>query len=932
MARNGSNNGNGKGLHVGSFVHKQVQRSNIPTEELRTFMTEAQRDQNPAVYERDPSLDPQLVWRGKATDDLDVPVVPIYIQEKIHPQAIVNMVRAANMDMTLQQAELFADFNGITFDKLVDFYNNPVHWSNRMILGDSLLTMTSLAEKEGLRGQVQMIYMDPPYGIKFGSNWQVSTRKRNVKDGRTDDMTRQPEQIKAFRDTWELGIHSYLSYLLDRLLVARELLTESGSVFVQIGDENVHLVRSVLDEVFGSENCVSNILVQKTSGQDQEYLDNTCDIIIWYAKNKLAMKYRQIYLDKAIGDKGASLAHYNKSIDLNGKRFDIDLDAYDPAQIERDKFRLYCLEDLSSRGSGGDTVFSFQWQKRIFYPVMGRHWRTHIEGLNRLILAERLEQSGSLPRYIRHLEDFSYFQLNNLWADVSTGGFLSRKKEYVVETNPKIIQRCMLMTTDPGDLVLDPTCGSGTTAYVAEQWGRRWITIDTSRVAIALARTRLMAARYPWYLLADSYEGAVKEAEITNLLIPGPHNAQEPDIRRGFVYERVPHVTLKSIANNEDIDTLYADFQAKMEPIRVELNQALSKAWEEWEIPREGSIDWSEDVRTLHADWWKLRRDRQIAIDKSIAAHAETELLYDKPYEDKKKVRVTGPFTIESLSPHRVIAPEVEQSASEVEGTRDDGAGQFTEIVLENLRKTGVKLAEQGTVMKLDQVESFAGTYLQASASYILESGKAQRVAICIGPQYGTVGPDLIHMAAVESREGLGFDLLLVLGFAFDPYAIQETHKPYGPLRVILSKMNPDLAMDDLLKKTGAGDLFMVFGEPDIVIERPGDEVLVLLRGVDVYDPRTGEIRSHTTDDIACWFIDTNYNGQSFFVRQAYFTGNNDPYERLRKTMRAEVNEDIWQMLYRTESQPFLPPATGKIAIKVINHYGDEVMKVYDIR
>jgi len=513
------------------------------------------------------------------------------------------------------------------------------------------------------------------------------------------------------------------------------------------------------------------------------------------------------------------------------------------------------------------------------------------------------------------------------------------------------------MTTDPGDLVLDPTCGSGTTTYVAEQWGRRWITCDTSRVAIALARTRLMAARYPYYLLADSPEGRKKEMELG--LTPALRFAQdspspdrelrgqerglggEADIRRGFVYKRVPHITLKSIANNEEIDSIHADFQAQMEPLREQLNKALKQHWEEWQIPRElPSPQRGEgpgvrgEITAIHAEWWRLRRERQKAIDASIARRAETELLYDQPYEDNKRIRVAGPFTVESLSPHRVLATTARDERPTTEARASaESAVSFANTIIENLKKAGVQNTVKNERLKFDSLEPYAGVWIQAAGTYT-ESGKARRVAVSIGPEYGTVGPEQVKESAKEAVQGVGFDLLIVCGFAFDPHVSEEARR-YGQLTVLTARMNPDLAMgEELLKKTGAGNLFMVFGEPDIAVKRVGatrespGKLTVTIKGVDVYDPTTGQIRSNGTDDIACWFVDTSYNGESFFVRQAYFTGAEEPYERLKRALRAEIDEAAWSALYQTTSLPFDLPSTGKIAVKVINHYGDEVMKV----
>jgi len=911
---------------VSAVSHKD-QRKNIPTEELRDFVSDDERAPKTQLYPRDPSLDPQLVWKGKDeqdTADLAVDVVPVYIQEKIHPLAIVEDVRASAAKTVEPQADLFADFNGITFEDYVDFYNHGHKWSNRMILGDSLLVMASLAQKEGMKEKVQMIYMDPPYGIKFGSNWQVSTRKRDVKDGKLTDVTRQPEQIRAFRDTWELGIHSYLSYLRDRLVVARELLTETGSVFVQIGDENVHLVRNVMDEVFGSANFCSQITCSKTTGTTGRLLPGTADYVLWFAKDVEHVKYAQLFKEKAHGGDGASM--YTLVEMPGGERRRIsDQESRDISLLPKGA-RICRLADLTSprvrEGRTGYYPITLNGNQHL--PRKGE-WKTHREGIDRLTSAGRIALSGDTPAYVRYINDFPAFSLTNIWDDLGAAS----DKFYVVQTGTTIVERCLLMVTEPGDLVLDPTCGSGTTAYVAEQRGRRWITCDTSRVALALARTRVMAARYPYYLLADSSEGIKKEAEIVGK--PPTTTNPQNDIKKGFVYKRIPHIQLKSIANNEEIDTIHSTYEAQLNPLREKLNAALKKNWQEWEVPREGDPKWPAAAVTLHADWWKLRLARQKEIDASIGRRADTEFLFDQPYEDNKRIRVSGPFTVESLSPHRVLRADEERPANETEGIRE-AEGDFVTRILAYLKRSGVQNTVKQERLILDPLEPYPGEYIQAAGEYRTTDGKVQRVAVTIGPQYGTVGPDLVKDAAKEAVKGVGFDILIVCGFALDPHVSEETRR-YGKLTVLTPRMNPDMLMGDgLLKKTGAANLFMVFGEPDLEVKMlPDSQLQVELRGVDVYDPTTQEIRNNSTDEVACWFIDTSYNGESFFVRHAYFTGADQPYERLRKALKAEVDEAAWASLYATISRPFKRPATGKIAVKVINHYGDEVLKVYAV-
>ena len=910
---------------IESLKHKD-KRSNIPTEELRDFVKEDENRPEAVLYPRDPSLDPQLVWKGKDEQDqqdLAVPSVPIYIQEKIHPQSIIEDVRRTEKKKAPAQASLFADFNGIEFEKMIDFYHHGTNWSNRMILGDSLYVMTSLAEKEGLKGQVQMIYIDPPYGIKFGSNWQVSTRKRDVKDGKAADVTRQPEQIRAFRDTWKLGIHSYLSYLRDRLVVARELLTETGSVFVQIGDENVHLVRCLLDEVFGAENFVSLITFRKKlMPLGAKTLENMADYLLWYCKEKSSVKYHQIFMETIPDPSGRWTG---LELQDGKKRFLNSDEKKDLAKIPTNS-RVYATVPQIAPSFSEKSVYPFVFEGKTYFPPKGGCWVTTLDKMDRLVAVGRLLVEADNPRYLMYHKDFPYTKVTNPWHDTPP----AQGKAYVVQTNEKVIQRCLLMTTDPGDLVLDPTCGSGTTAYVAEQWGRRWITTDTSRVALALARTRLMAAKYPYYYLADSSEGIKKEAEITGK-IP-PEYKTEDDIKKGFVNKRVPHITLKAIANNPEVDTIHAKYEKEMEPIREKLNGLLKKSWEEWEIPREAEKAWPKDTEKLHKEWWTMRKRRQVEIDKSIFRNADQEILYDQPYEDKKRIRVTGPFTVESLSPHRVLSVDEEIPLSEKEGRTSHGSAQFETMILENLKKAGVQNTIKNERLHFDRLETYAGTWIQAEGEYTENDGAVRRVAISIGPEHGTVGPELVKEAAKEAVKGVGFDILIICGFAFDPHVSEEA-KRFGQLTVLPARMNPDLSMgDELLKKTGAGNLFMVFGEPDLKIKKiKGGRITVEVKGVDVYDPTTGQLRSHSTDDIACWFIDTDYNEESFFVRHAYFTGADQPYDKLKRALKTEIDEEAWSSIYTTVSRPLDPPTTGKIAVKVINHYGDEVLKVYEV-
>lgn len=872
----------------------------------------------------------QLVWRGKDRQDwsdLVVNVPPLYIQEKIHPKAIIDDLKrrtAQTREAQSEMPDLFADFNGITPEQRAEFYQHDQHWSNRMILGDSLQVMASLAEREALRGKVQCIYFDPPYGIKFNSNWQVSTQSRDVKDGKQTDISREPEQVKAFRDTWKDGIHSYLTYLRDRLTVMRDLLTESGSIFVQIGDENVHRVRAVMDEVFGAENCCSEIVVRKTTGKASGLLDNSFDFLLWYARNRESVKYRQQYEERTyVGD--VNLRHLMLLDGTFASMTPSQLSGISPLP---EGSRVYHPNPLTSaRSPTAADVRLFEYHGSKFTPG-NRTFSTNLIGLDRLKKAGRLLAIGNTLRFIRYLEDFNVKPSLDIWEDTRQSGF-AEERVYVVQTPARAIERCILMATDPGDLVLDPTCGSGTTAYVAEQWGRRWISMDTSRVALALARTRLMAARYPWYLLADSREGRTKEAALQQRVLPD--TPVQNDIRQGFVYERVPHITLKSIANNQLIDEIWEKWQAVLEPLRATLNMALKQKWEEWQIPRELPASAPAPARDTHAKWWEARIARQREIDASIAARTDVEYLYDKPYTDNARVRVAGPFTVESLSPHRVLPASEEELLSDTTPADTTRAGQdFSSIVIDYLKSEGVKQAKKADRIVFESLTPWPGQYIGASGIFIEgENGPERRAAILIGQEYGTVGRQDVVRAAREAADAR-FDVLIACAFNFDAHSTELGS--LGSLKIIKARINPDMHMSKELKNTGRGNMFVVFGEPDVdILDDGGPELRVKVNGVDVFDPNTGDIRSNDTSGIAAWFIDTDYNEESFFVRHAYFLGANDPYRSLKTALKAEIDEDAWATLYADTSRPFARPEGGRIAVKVINHFGDEVMKVFGV-
>lgn len=798
---------------VVSYKHEQ-KRVRIPTQEESEKLSSRDKQPVKKKYGYDPSLDPQLVWAGKKEEgaEFGVATVPIYVQEKIAPEAVIARLKSGTQESP--QLLLFGETAQEQFTKAVEFYKHQDNWQNRMILGDSLIVMNSLLEKEGMRGKVQMIYIDPPYGIKFGSNWQVSTRRRDVRDNKVEDFVRQPEQVKAFRDTWELGIHSYLSYLRDRLMAARELLGENGSCFVQISDENVHLIRALMDEVFGSENFINEIVFTKTrSLVSSEFLTTITDYIVWYAKDKSNAKMRKLFVLKS----GHDLAsHYE---DKNGKVYPKVEGVKIMQKHPELELRPFKSDDLIR---ASNPVFEVEFEGKKY----SGGYRTSPSGMKKLIEKNRILATGNQLRYKFFLDDFPASPLNNLWSD--TIG--ATDKIYVVQTNAEIIQRCVLMTTDPGDLVLDPTCGSGTAAYVAEQWGRRWITIDTSRVALALARTRLMTAKFPYFKLRE-----------------------EKNIRAGFEYRTVPHITLKALTNDEE---------------------------------------------------------------------PEQEVLYDLAVEEKKVIRVTGPFTVESLSPHRV------SDAQEMVSTE-----RFVETVVANLLKSGVQTGEKGARVEFENLDILpGGPEIQAAGEYKTKDG-LKKVAVAIGPEFGSVDDDFVRDAAKVAKKFA--DLLVVAATSFEAAVFAEPSEMNG-LRIMKVKINPDLSMGDLLKKTGSGNLFLAFGDPDVKVKTTKDGVVVEIAGVDIYDPVKSEIRSSGSGDpeheIAAWFIDTNYNDEAFFVTHAYFLGADKPYEKLKKALKADINEHAWDELYSTKSRPFPKPTSGKIAIKVINHYGDEVMKIIEVK
>jgi adenine-specific DNA-methyltransferase len=895
MPRVKGGKGNSK-RHIERYEHTDKTRTNNPPAGLVTAETDPPLPTHktydyiapvPSVKPRqeldyDPHLDPQLVWAGKKEhSSFEVPTVSLHVHERIDPSTIIEAVRKRNGSALPEQPSLFERREeNPPLREAIDFYRHAHGWSNRLIAGDSLLVMNSLLEKEGMAGQVQMVYIDPPYGIKYGSNFQPFVNKREVKDGKDEDLTQEPETIRAFRDTWELGIHSYLTYLRDRLLLAKDLLHEGGSCFVQISDENVHLVRSVLDDVFTAENFLSLISFVTTSGFETTGLARTGDYLIWYARDKKKLKYRQLYVEKDVSIEGG---RYRWIMLPDGEYRGVTAAEMRGEKALPEGARLYQPTSLISQG-GASAPQEFPYEGKAYNPGIGEHWKTTLEGLRNLQTVGRLHVAANSLRYVRYATDFPAKPITNLWTDTATGNFTD-EKIFVVQTGAKALSRCLLMTTDPGDLVLDPTCGSGTTAYVAEQWGRRWITCDTSRVAVTLAKQRLMAADFDYYDLAHPEEG----------------------VGSGFRYKTVPHVTLKSIANNPDI--------------------------------REG-----------------MTREE---IDATISRYADQETLYDQPYLDKSRVRVTGPFTVEA-----VPAPTV-KSLDEIEiGGGSEGSayekpqqslGDFSHAATplldasvsrsgptlrhaewrDELLKTGLR-GKGGNHIDFSRVEPLAGTrWLHADAE---TKGKVpERVVISFGNEYSPLDPRQVELAWEEARTLSPKPLILVFAaFEFDPEAakdIDSMTKEKTGMTFLTAQMNADLLTEDLKKKRVSNQSFWLVGRPDVDLRRitEGDHKgkwEVEVQGFDYYNTRTGTIESGDTSKIAMWLLDTDYDGRSLYSRQVFFplADSEGGWARLAKNLKAEIDSDLIEAYRGTVSLPFEPGR--QIAVKVIDDRGVESLKV----
>ncbi len=875
--------------------------------------------------------EPWLEWTGKQeAKSFTVDPVALHVHERVSAKAILKVVERENV-----QRNLFADPQQ-TYDKAVEFYKHDVEWTNRLILGDSLMVMSSLAQREDLAGKVQMIYIDPPYGIKFSSNFQPTVFQRDVKD-RDQDLTREPEQIKAYRDTWKLGIHSYLTYLRDRLIVVKDLLTDSGSIFVQISDENIHRVRSIMDEVFGPENFVSLITFTKTAPLGSKLLVSRCDYIIWYATDKSQCKYRPMFVTKNIGE-GSSYKYVEL---IDGTKRQMTQQEQQKPSLLPEGSTPFTLGNLLSTGYTQTCYYDFQFEGRMV--KRGRYsWKTTEKGMKKLLDANRIWGSGVRPGYVQKHSDFPVKRLDHLWYDV--GGAHDRK--YVVETSTRVIQRCLLMTTDPGDLVLDPTCGGGTTAYVAEQWGRRWITIDTSRVSIALARQRLLTSSFDYYKLKDEVNG----------------------VMGGFINKIVPHITLGNIAQNTALDPIFE----KHEPILAEkletLNNALADitpeirtkllaklaekerrdgkrsitdadkrrwelpetTWQEWEVPFDTDPDWTEALQNALTDYRKAWRAKMDEVNKCIADASEGEELVDQPEVDRKRIRVSGPFTVEAVQPsEEYLDMDDTFDDTNTDGHEDVNAEAYLDKMIRLLREGGVKFTEteRQEFATLDPLE---GDILQAKGSW--KNVKAnRRVAVAIGPEHGSVTAMQIEQC-LRAAYRSGYDDLVFAGFRFDGTAqaiIQSDPNP--EVRIHMAKIEHDVVMDDLLRNTSTTHLFTVFGLPRTKVEaNDSGEYVVTMEGVDVYNPVDNTVSSAGADKVAAWFVDSDYDGRTFCITQAFFP-DKKAWSKIARDLKGVIDTESFEMFSGTVSLPFPAGEHACVAVKVIDPRGNEVMRVHNL-
>ena len=858
---------------------------------------------------------PYLNWTGKAErTSFEVDTVSLHVHERIDPATILAAVqrrmKAAKGKSSVEfQPGLFAaPFENLPLRDAIDFYKHERDWANRLIAGDSLLVMNSLLQKESMAGRVQMIYIDPPYGIKYGSNFQPFTNKRDVKDRNDNDLTQEPEMIKAFRDTWELGIHSYLTYLRDRLLLAKELLSESGSVFVQISDENVHLVRNLMDEIFGIENFVSQLAFRKTSNLAADYLPTESDFLLFYAKDREKLKYHQLFVQKDYNN--VSTDSFGCIEFFNGDWRRLNGNEKANPKIVENQGKIFGLGDLTS--SHVSYAEPFDFCGRTFTPKT-RYWSTTALGLSRLAMGSRLATVGDTLRYRRHFADFPVFFLSNNWTDTGTGT-QTDSRTYVVQTSLKVIERCLLMTTDPGDLVLDPTCGSGTTAFVAEKLGRRWITTDTSRVAVTLAKQRLTTASYDYYDLKYPHEG----------------------LKGGFIYKTVPHITLKSIANNPEIDEIYERMHPTIESALTDLNDASQKDLKEWEVPFDFPEDWPEAARDPFDTFHTVRQAMQQHMDASIAAQANQEILYDQPQVAKNKLRITGPFTVEAVPFPTVLGLDEARRGEKSFAPTDIAVARSGETFRQGqwrdeLLKAGIR-GKGGQKLQLADLEPLPGTKYIHAVGTAAETG--ERVAVSFGPQHAALEQRQVEIAMREAGGLFPLPTMLVFcAFTFDPEAAKDIDNIKG-ITALKVQMNTDLLTEDLKKARASNESFWLMGQPDVEIHvMKNGQYQVEVHGFDYFDTKAGELQSGSKSNIAMWSLDTDYDDRSLFPKQVFFpmSGAKDGWNKLKKDIKAELNEELLAQFQGTKSLPFEPGENRRIAVKIVDDRGIESLKVMDI-
>lgn len=852
--------------------------------------------------------EPYLNWSGKAEKtSFEVDTVSLHVHERIDPASILSALqkKLKKGKSDGMQTDLFAaPFENMPLRDAIDFYKHERGWANRLIAGDSLLVMNSLIQKESMSGQVQMIYIDPPYGIKYGSNFQPFVNKRDVKDRKDEDLTQEPEMIKAFRDTWELGIHSYLTYLRDRLLLSKELLHESGSVFVQISDENLHHVRELMDEIYSDENFISVITTKKTGGMGEQFIDNVSDYLIWYGKNITKTKFRRLFQDKEIGV--GSGERYNQVQMPNGAVRPLSRkEKFDPNLIPKE-CRVFLGGPLTSETASDSTTFDFELHGRNIFLRKGG-WKTNIKGMLRIIKAQRLKLTKEFVNYKIFIDDFPATVLTNLWSD--TMGTAEQGKTYVVQTTTKVIERCMLMTTDTGDLVLDPTCGSGTTAFVAEKWGRRWITTDTSRVAVSLAKQRLMTASYDYYALRYPQEG----------------------LKSGFIYKTVPHVTLKSIANNPEIDEIYDRMYPDIDKALSDLNKVSKQKLKEWEVPFDFPDDWpGVSLKTFEA-FHSARQAMQKKMDDSIAIHADQETLYDQPAVDKNKLRISGPFTVEAVPFPTVLSLEESEQPKEADVTiARSGESSRQHQWRDELLKTGIR-GKGGDIMKFSELETLPDSpYLHVTGS-LADSG--DRVVVSFGPEHAALEQRQVDLALHDAEKLRPAPKYVVFAsFEFDPEAAKDIDETKWPGVTLLKvKMNADLLTEDLKKSRVSNQSFWLMGQPDVEVRKVKDnKYQVEVHGFDYFDTKKGELISGGKNKIAMWLLDTDYDERSLFPQQVFFpmAGSKDGWNKLKKNIRAELNESLLDKFHGTVSLPFDAGENNKVAVKIIDDRGIESLKI----